>query len=84
VRAPTSEGPQDGDTRQSWRAGYPVAVRGGDRTTGPLKRGRVASGILTAQLLISGPILVVVMAAVIVEPALYAQPILLAGVAFFF
>ena len=57
---------------------------GGDRTTGPRRRGRVASGILTAQLLISGPILVVVLAAVIVQPEIYLQPILVGGVAFFF
>jgi len=59
-------------------------VPGGDRTTGPRRRGRVASGILTAQLLISGPILVVVLAAVIVQPEIYLQPILVGGVAFFF
>jgi Signal transduction histidine kinase len=59
-------------------------VPGGDRTTGPRKRGRVASGILTAQLLISGPILVVVLAAVIVDPAIYASPVVFAGVGFFF
>lgn len=57
---------------------------GGELTTGPRKRGRVASGILTAQLLICGPILVVVLAAVIVQPEIYLQPVLLAGVAFFF
>jgi two-component system, OmpR family, phosphate regulon sensor histidine kinase PhoR len=59
-------------------------VPGGDRTSGPQKRGRVASGILSAQLLICGPILVVVLAAVIVQPGIYAQPVLFGVVAFFF
>lgn len=57
---------------------------GGDRTTGPRKRGRVASGILSAQLLISGPILVVVLAAIVVEPGIYSSPVLFSAVAFFF
>lgn len=55
-----------------------------DRTTGPRKRGRVASGILTAQLLTSGPILVVVLAAVVVQPGIFASPVLFGAVAFFF
>ena len=57
---------------------------GGDRTTGPRKRGRVASGILTAQLLVSGPLLVVILAAVVVKPEIYASPVLFGAVAFFF
>lgn len=58
---------------------------GGDRpATGPLKRGRVASGILSAQLLISGPIFVVIMAAVLVDSSVYASPVMLGVVAFFF
>lgn len=57
---------------------------GGDRTRGPRKRGRVASGILSAQLLISGPILVVVLAAVVVQPGIFTSPALFGTVAFFF
>ena len=60
-------------------------MSGGDRpAAGPRKRGRVASGILSAQLLISGPILVVIMAAVLVEPSIYASPLMFGVVAFFF
>ncbi len=57
---------------------------GGDRTTSPRKRGRVASGILTAQLLVCGPILVVVLAAVLVQPDVYSQPLFFGVIAFFF
>jgi two-component system phosphate regulon sensor histidine kinase PhoR len=60
-------------------------VSGGGRTTaGPRKRGRVASGILSAQLLISGPLLVVIIALLFVDTQIYSSPVVLAMVAFFF
>jgi two-component system phosphate regulon sensor histidine kinase PhoR len=60
-------------------------VSGGDRAgQGPRKRGRVASGILAAQLLISGPLLVVIVALIFVDTGVYSSPIVLGMVAFFF
>jgi two-component system phosphate regulon sensor histidine kinase PhoR len=60
-------------------------VSGGGRTTaGPRKRGRVASGILSAQLLISGPLLVVIVALLFVDVEVYASPVVFGMVAFFF
>jgi two-component system phosphate regulon sensor histidine kinase PhoR len=60
-------------------------VSGGDRTTaGPRKRGRVASGILSAQLLISGPLLVVIVALLFVDVEVYASPVVFGMVAVFF
>lgn len=57
----------------------------GDRATaGPRKRGRVASGILSAQLLISGPLLVVIVALLFVDPGVYSSPVVFGMVAFFF
>lgn len=60
-------------------------VSRGDRTpTGPRKRGRVASAILSAQLLISGPLLVVVVGLLFVDGSVYSSPIVFATIAFFF
>jgi two-component system phosphate regulon sensor histidine kinase PhoR len=60
-------------------------VSGGGRTTiGPRKRGRVASGILSAQLLISGPLLVVIVALLFVDTNVYSSPVVFAIVAGFF
>lgn len=62
-----------------------MSVPGGDRTaTGPRKRGRVASGILSAQLLISGPLLVVIIALLFVDVEVYTSPVVFGMVAFFF
>jgi len=60
-------------------------VSGGDRTAaGPRKRGRVASGILSAQLLISGPLLVVIIALLFVNAGVYSSPVIFGMVFFFF
>lgn len=59
-------------------------MSGGDRPARARKRGRVAQGILSAQLLISGPLLVVLIAAVVVEPILFTSPVLFGVIAFFF
>ena len=60
-------------------------MTGADRAaTAPRKRGRVASGILSAQLLISGPLLVVIVALLFVETEIYSSPIVVAMVAYFF
>ncbi|GHF09345.1 two-component sensor histidine kinase [Pseudolysinimonas yzui] len=60
-------------------------MSGGVRTTaGPRKRGRVASGILSAQLLISGPLLVVIIALLFVSPSVYSSPVVFGMVFFFF
>lgn len=60
-------------------------MSGGDRTTaGPRKRGRVASGVLSAQLLISGPLLVVIVALLFVDESVYSSPFMFGMVAFFF
>lgn len=59
-------------------------MSGGDRPARARKRGRVAQGILSAQLLISGPLLVVLIAAVVVEPILFTSPLLFGVIAFFF
>lgn len=48
------------------------------------KRGRVASGILSAQLLISGPLLVVIIAMLFIDNQIYRSPLMLGTVAFFF
>lgn len=64
---------------------YPESVSGGDRpAAGPRKRGRVASGILAAQLLISGPLLVVIIAVLFVDDGIYASPVVFGTIAFFF
>lgn len=55
-----------------------IAARG-DR-----RRGRIASGILSAQLLISGPLLVILAAAFVVDSGLYGSPVVFGVVAFFF
>lgn len=60
-------------------------MSGGVRATaGPRKRGRVASGILSAQLLISGPLLVVIIALLFVSPSVYSSPVVFGMVFFFF
>lgn len=60
-------------------------MSGGDRTTsGPRKRGRVASGILSAQLLISGPLLIVSVALLFVDDGIYSSPVAFGTIAFFF
>jgi two-component system phosphate regulon sensor histidine kinase PhoR len=60
-------------------------VSRGDRTPrGQRKRGRVASAILSAQLLISGPLLVVVVALLFVDRGTYSSPVVFATIAFFF
>ncbi|MEO8529240.1 MAG: ATP-binding protein [Pseudolysinimonas sp.] len=59
-------------------------MAGSEQAQGPQTRGPVAAGILSSQLLISGPTLVVVIAAFIVSPALYASPLMFGAVAFFF
>lgn len=60
-------------------------MTGADRAaTAPRKRGRVASGILSAQLLISGPLLVVIVALLFVETEIYSSPVVVAMVAYFF
>jgi two-component system, OmpR family, phosphate regulon sensor histidine kinase PhoR len=51
---------------------------------GPRKRGRVASGILSAQLLTSGPLLVVIVAMLFVDDGIYASPVVFGTIAFFF
>jgi len=48
------------------------------------QRGRIASAILSSQLLISGPILVILIAAFLVDAGVYAEPIVFGVVAFFF
>lgn len=58
---------------------------GGERAVaGPRKRGRVASAILAAQLLISAPLLVVIVALLFVDSAVYSSPVAFAMVCFFF
>jgi two-component system phosphate regulon sensor histidine kinase PhoR len=57
---------------------------GGRASAGPRKRGRVASGILSAQLLISGPLLVVIIALLFVDVEVYTSPVVFAMVAAFF
>jgi signal transduction histidine kinase len=58
-------------------------VSRGEGPAGAIKRGRVAQGILSAQLLIAGPMLTVMMAAVLVEPTLFTSPLLFSAIAFF-
>ena len=52
--------------------------------SGPRKRGRVASAILAAQLLISGPTLVILVAAFLVNAGVYASPVVFGVVGLFF
>lgn len=60
-------------------------MTGGDRTfSGPRGRGRVASGILASQLLISGPVLVVTVAAFFIAPELFDSPQMFGVFGFFF
>lgn len=57
----------------------------GDRTTsGPHQYGRVASAILAAQLLTSGPVLVVAVTLLFVAGGVYSSPVVFGTVAFFF
>lgn len=56
---------------------------GGDRST-VRKRGRVASAILSGQLVISGPLLVVIVALIFVNDGIYASPTVFGTIAFFF
>lgn len=51
---------------------------------GKRSRGRVASAILSAQLLISGPILLILIAAFLLNAGVYASPMVFGVVAFFF
>lgn len=48
------------------------------------KRGRVASGIVGAQLLTSGPLLVVIIGILFIDGGLYASPVVFGTIAFFF
>lgn len=60
-------------------------MSGGVRATaGPRKRGRVASAILSAQLLTSGPLLVVIVALLFVDAGVYSSPVIFGMVFYFF